>query len=453
MIQARQTLPAMPESKRRKKKGKTSRPRRRPEMRDDLPSVDGLVRTILRGGEELLTVEDPLDAEHWASSVLGFTYKPSLPLDVQDRFGELVWDGVVSQAEASGGAASLAVLRTLEAVGPDPLARRASHAAQQLRQTGVPEPAWAHELGTAEFLRAWTFGDPFGDQVGYFAHFRYPGRPEHGLTAVYDENLGGIIKDASVGTLTEDPRVTLEQDPDSVIGDIDPAMLAARVSGAIASGDMYIDNHWTPDFKEHRALLLARMRLLPRIELPDESPPDETAREALIAEFLASDASPEDLEVIRSILDHCLIARCDFGDGDPLRWSPTVVELFLLDFLPRKVTLDSGQIRAVPGVLGRWVRFCLTRRGLEERWIAETLAAIEEFTPEFRRAVTDPSSFGPAKALVNAMLADGVDITDPDATQAWMDAFNARPFEERDSLLGDSLIDLTPWERDDLSSR
>lgn len=426
----------MPESKRRKKKGGSPRPRPRPRSgHDDLPPVDSIVRTILRSGEELLSVDDPFDAECWASQVLGLSYKQALLLGVQDRFGELVWEGVVAGAAAAGDAASMCVLRALGAIAPEPLASRATRAAAKLARAGVAEPGWVSELGSAGFVRGWTLTDPYGDQTGYFAHFRYPGRPEHLVSAIYDENLGGIIKDAAAGVLKSDPRVGVESDGEGITGDIDAGTLSARVRAAIASGDMYIDNDWTPDFKSFRALLLARMRLLPQVELPEVEPPDEPARGALIAEFLASDDAPADDEVTRAILDHCMLARCDYGDGDPLRWSPTVVEMFLLDFLPRKVSLDTGQVRALPDVLRRWVRFALSRRGLEEPWIVETQAMVDELASEFRKAVTDPSNFGPAKAMVNAMMADGIDLNDPKALQGWIDAFNARPFEERDALL------------------
>jgi hypothetical protein len=284
-------------------------------------------------------------------------------------------------------------------------------------------------------VRAWTLTDPYEDQIGYFAHFRYPGRPEHLVSAIYDENLGGIVKDASAGVLASDPRAAAEADPDASVDDIEPSALAAHVLAAIASGDLFIDNDWTDGFKQLRALLLTRMRLLPEGALPERLPPDADARDALVAEFLASEGAPPDDEVTRAILDQCLLARCDHGDGDPLRWSPTVVAMFLLDFLPRKVTLDNRQVRAVPDVLRRWVGFALARRGLDRRWIEETQATVDDLAKEFRRAVTDPSSAGPAKAMANAMLADGVDLSDPDAAQGWIDAFNARPFEERDAFL------------------
>ena len=429
----------MPESKRRKKKGSPSRrrpPTRRPPG-DELPPVEGIIRTILDGGTELLGLDDPLEVEVWASGALGTTYKPPLPITVQDRFGEAVWDGVVSRAEAEGGATSLAVLRALGAVASDPVASRATETADRIAAGGTTEPAWGAEIGTAELVDAWRLADPYGDQTMYFASFRYPGRPAHALTALYDENLGAIVKDAGVGVAAGDARARAAEDPDTEVEDIDASALAGAVRSAIASGDLYLDNDWTPEFKELRALLLARMRGLPAGEPRETVPPDDAAREALVAEFLVRPGAPPDDDVTRAILDHCLTARCDFGDGDPLRWSPTAVEMFLLDFLPRKVALDTGQIRAMPDVLRRWVGFALDRRGLERRWIDETQAAVERFIPEFRRAVTDPSSFGPAKAMTNAMLADGIDLLDPEAVQAWIEAFNARPFEERDEFLRD----------------
>jgi len=407
-----------------------------------MPPVDGIVGTILRGAaDDLMTTDDPLEAEVWASAALGTTYKAPLPIGVQDRFHEAVWDGVLTRAEARGGAGSLAALRALAPVADEPLATTATDAADRLAARGAPEPPWADQIGAVEFGEAWRLTDPYGDQTMYFATFRYPGRQDHAVTALYDENLGAIIKDAGLGTVVGDPRAKAEEDPDTTVEDLDAATFAGAVAAAIASGDMFIDNDWTQDFKELRALLLTRVRRLPQTPPPEIEPPDDAEREALVEEFLATPGAPPDDDVTRAVLDHCLTARCDFGDGDPLRWSPIVVEMFLLDFLPRKAAVDAGQIRALPDVLKRWVAFCLERRGLEPRWIEETQAKVDELVLEFRHAVTDPSSFGPAKAMTNAMLADGVDLADPEAVQAWIDAFNARPFEEREAFLAGSLPD------------
>jgi len=111
----------------------------------------------------------------------------------------------------------------------------------------------------------------------------------------------------------------------------------------------------------------------------------------------------------------------------------------MLDFLPRKASLDAGQIRALPSVLRSWVRYALTRRGLDEDHIEATMDVVERLESEFRRVATNPDNFGPAKAVTNAMLADRVDLLDEDAVEAWLDVFNARPLEERDDFLGGRL--------------
>lgn len=393
---------------------------------------------MLRGAEELRGVDDPLEAELWASSVLGTFYKLPIPLRARDELERTLVPSLLAEAEAMGGPAGLAVLRALAAVLEGEDREAALRAGDRLARSGVPEPAWAERIGRPEYEGGWRFEDPYGDQRSYVATFRYPGLPAHTLMALYDENLGGIIKDAFAGIPIEDPRSRVEREPGARVSDADPGEMAARVTAAIRAGDRYLDNDWTPGFKQLRAFLLARMRRLPAAPLPEPpEPPDEEARAALTARFLASPFAPKDPgPEVASIVGHCLDARCDYGDGDPLRWSPTVVELFMLDFLPRKATLDAAEIRAVPDVLAAWVRFALTERGLEERWIAETERTVRTLAPEFRRAATDPSRFGPAKALVHAMMADGVDLTDARAVQAWIDAFNERPLEERDALLG-----------------
>jgi hypothetical protein len=102
------------------------------------------------------------------------------------------------------------------------------------------------------------------------------------------------------------------------------------------------------------------------------------------------------------------------------------VEQFLLDFVPRKVSLSLGDMRELPAVVRAWVRFALGRRGLEERWIAETEAAVDTFARAFLERATDPASFGPAKGIFDEMLASGLDMDDPAAIQKWIHEYNER---------------------------
>jgi hypothetical protein len=72
----------------------------------------------MRSGRELLGIDDPLDAEDWASVVLGTSYKPPIPPREQDRLTPLILDGVLAAADRQADAVAVCVLRALAAVGP-----------------------------------------------------------------------------------------------------------------------------------------------------------------------------------------------------------------------------------------------------------------------------------------------------------------------------------------------
>jgi len=427
----------MTKSKGKKGSGKprrNSRRAKRPAARKPyLFPVAGLVRNALAGGREILAEDDPLLAESWASAILGAFYKPPVPLEARQELEDSIGPAIVRGAERKANREGLALLRALAAVSGDDIGAR--EAAERLAARGVPEPSWAAQIGNPEFLSAWAVADPYDDQIAYSMSFRYEGRPPHTLMALYDESLGGIIKDATVGEIPAgvDPRRLFERQGDAVrIDDLDGGVAAARIAQAIATGDLFVDSEWTDDFNETRALLLARLRLLPA-DPPSEEPPalDGEAQEALVQDFLASPFAPGLAETL-AIVDHCFIARCVYGAGDPLHWSPSVVDVFMLDYLPSGAALTEAETRAVPEVLSAWVRFALTKRGLEERWIVETQEAVQECAPEFQSAMEACENLDAAKAATDAMRAAGVDLSDQKAVDAWVADFNSRPLEERE---------------------
>lgn len=408
-----------------------SRPPRPPRA----PSIADIADTLVRGGHELLGIHDPLEAELWASAVLGNFYKIDAPLQARDELETQLWPAVVRRAEARADVAGLAVLLVFSAVADGSVATDARDAAVRLQAAGLHAPGWAAELGSAVFEGAWVLRDVFGDHEAYFATFRYPGRRPHIVNALYDKAMGEIIKDAFVGYSPKDARPRAEREEGVLVADADPGAMARRVVDAIASGDLYLDNDWTSEFKESRALVLARMRTLP-MAAPIEpvQPPGDEEREALASEFLAL-GSVRDYDEADLVVSHCLDYVCDYLGEDRFRWSPIVVEQFLLDYLPRKVSLSFRTVAQLPAVLRVWVRFALAKRGLEERWIAETEQAVDRFGKQFRSAMTDVDHFGPAKLLGNAILADGVDPLDQRSVDTWVQEFNARPLAERDDLL------------------
>lgn len=430
----------MPKSKGRKKPASKSRvpARRRPLRDDDLPPIDGLIPPVLRGGRELLQRTDPLDAEAWASGMLGLWFKMPLPPLARIEFERQIRSAIVERAERIGTPEALAVLRAFASLQPDPIAPLAQEAADRVAARGVKEPPWARELGGAQFIGAWMLTDAYGDADAYYATFRYPGRDAHVLGATINRNLGGILRDAFLGFPQADLRARAETEPRAIVTDVEPADIAARIIEAIAIGDEYLDNDWSKEFKALRGLLLARMTRLPKTSLPPRpDPPAETERDLIIKAFVSGLDEGVDVEAAEEIAHQCLRYSCDYScDGDPYRWSPSEVEGFLAGWLPRKAMLDFRESRAMPDVLRAWVRFALERRGLPVDLVAETQAAVDHWIPEFRTASADPGNFGPAKAITSALLADGVDLGDQAAVNAWIARFNTRPQHEREQLLG-----------------
>ncbi|MGH2445786.1 MAG: hypothetical protein ACRDGD_07085, partial [Candidatus Limnocylindria bacterium] len=108
----------------------------------------------------------------------------------------------------------------------------------------------------------------------------------------------------------------------------------------------------------------------------------------------------------------------------------------MLDWFPRKVSLEPDEISALPEALRGWVRFAGERRRISAAGIGETVDAVTTFEPEFSRAMTDDAYAGPAKAIANAMAAEGIDLTDENAVGQWIEGFNAGSEADRDAVLG-----------------
>lgn len=98
-----------------------------------------------------------------------------------------------------------------------------------------------------------------------------------------------------------------------------------------------------------------------------------------------------------------------------------LLEEYLMDFFPRKVTADEEFVRKVPDILILFFKFAGERGDIEEEELIDT---VESLRKEFIKAALDPRNFGPAKAFATAMLEAGVDIEDKDQVDAFMAMYN-----------------------------
>jgi hypothetical protein len=123
-------------------------------------------------------------------------------------------------------------------------------------------------------------------------------------------------------------------------------------------------------------------------------------RDALADHFLTSSFGVAlDMPDDRSIAGDLIWYRADYGYGDPLRWSPTAIEILMLDWYPRKIVADQRYLRRMPLVLRDFVRFAHHEIGLDEELTSEALHAIEKYEYEYRQATSRPRRHGPEAIL------------------------------------------------------
>ena len=184
-----------------------------------------------------------------------------------------------------------------------------------------------------------------------------------------------------------------------------------------------------------RALVGARLALLPTAADPtgpaEVEPLSAAERTDLVRRFLAApEAARFGLDAVDgpelASLHFCLSLLLDhsasFPDADPMRWSPAVSGLFLLDWVHRRAVLDMDDAAMLPRVLRAWARYASRQRGLPEAATTRTDEAIEEMVPEFARLYSTGERRSAATAAVAQLMADGVDPDDPAALDAWIEA-------------------------------
>jgi hypothetical protein len=130
--------------------------------------------------------------------------------------------------------------------------------------------------------------------------------------------------------------------------------------------------------------------------------------------------------------------RVHYLDADLTSWTPRELDELLLDWVPRKVSLSTEEQDGFPESVADAFVFLGATGRLPQRKAIALAARARRSAERFANEMADPANAGPAKAVFDAMAADGVEPGDPEAMQAWLDDFNARPFEERDRVLGNA---------------
>jgi hypothetical protein len=298
-----------------------------------------------------------------------------------------------------------ALLAALAELAPDELTR--ARARRALATRPHPLPDWLGRLGDASVYRAVESTHVLGDAVNVLLGARLPG---HELTAaIYiDHNLGTVVKDgfpapSPIGDVVEHMRKATD-DPDVRFADIGLADARARVAEAIEVGAIMFPPFETDTWPASRPLTEWLLRLLPEGGTGYVRPKwSKAAKKKLANRFFGSQfGKPLDDAGHRDLLDQFLWFGTDYGPGDPLRWSPTAVEILLADWIPRKIVASPEHLSRAPALLRAFIRFCHAEREIRPVLTDQTLAAVDEYEPEYQRAIRSPRPQGPM-ALLAAM--------------------------------------------------
>jgi hypothetical protein len=387
---------------------------------------------VLHAARDVAKLDCALDAEMLGTALLGSVYSVA----TTDRAGA-VRDFVghfLSATTRRRTASATTIREVFAALVPD------AEGADDVRR-GPLAPAWAAQLGRVRPTGCYAYGDVYGDQTSYLVTFAYDdtedGGPEHAVVALVDHNIG-ITKDVFVGGPAErilgQVREMCAGDELTWFREEDPGRLRGEVNRHLevtdGLGDLPADGSLATD----RALAAARLALLPAattpplVEPPELSGPD---RERMLRDFLSSPEAARftladiDADDELASLHFCLSLILDHAaslpDPDPMRWSPAVAGLFLLDWVHRRAVLDMDDAAMLPRVARAWSAYATRKRGLPEAAMEQTDQVVEEMIPEFARLYATGERRSPATAAVAQLISEGVDPNDAEAIDAWIE--------------------------------
>jgi hypothetical protein len=387
--------------KRRSGQGKPTQLRARPEAPDLLGDVaialaDDHPLTLISLVSGLLAALKPQRANPF-----GQAPEPSVP--TRD---ELV--ATFLEVELTETSALLAVMAELSA---DDIMRHRIRRAITKRVHALP--GWLTDLGQTTVDRVVEMVHVLGDGDNIMIGMSLPGGSALSLVIYIDHNMGTLVKDAftapePLDLLIERMRLVGGEDPDTTWTDLDPADARVRISEAITLSDMAFVPFDTDTWPACRPLVEWALGMLPSGGTGYQRPYwDAGTLAELTTCFLASPfgAGFDDADH-RRLLESVLWFGTDYGPGDPLRWSPVAVEVLLRHWIPRKVAAGPTHLAKVPDLLRAFIRFCHHERGIRATLTTKTLAAVDEYEPEYQRAIHSPQPPSPA-ALLAAMGAIG----------------------------------------------
>jgi hypothetical protein len=306
-----------------------------------------------------------------------------------------------------------ALLVALGELAGDEVLRRRTR--REVISRGHALPRWLAELHRATPVpRSVEVAHVLGDGDNVLVGVRLADGHELTASVYVDHNMGSIVKDGFIVPATVDTIAThmaaVAAAPDTVVRDIDPAEARARLVAAVERGAITVPPTETDTWPQARPLVTWIAAMLPEGGRGYQRPEWTEEQRQELAERVRASPFGRELEGpdVRGLLDDLLWFGTDYGPGDPLRWSPAAVEIVLVDWIPRKIVADVAYLEKAPDVLRALIRFGHHERGIRPVLTDDTLAAVDEYEPEYQQLIRSPRPQGPA-ALLAAMGVPGAD--------------------------------------------
>jgi len=403
-------------NKRKHGRGREREPQRRrttsrPRQADGSAEHQELFQTLRKA----LRTGEPLDFLAVISGFLEVTDpRQSDPFAPDEQL--LGLDELVESFIGTPYAETTAALTAIRALVADEVLR--ARIGRELKTRRQPLPEWLTGLDKARIdPDVWFMTHVLGDGDDFLIGVTLPSG--HALSAlVYvDHNLGTVVKDAFiVPDPLEDLAIkmgTMIDDADQSLTRTDPATTRAVVEAAIDLGSQMYPPLTSDSWPMCRPLVEWMLRMLPTGgEAPDRREWSEEETTAIATDFFASayGAKMDDADE-RDLLGSVLWVGTSFATRDPFRWSPVTVEMLLADWFPRKVIAEPAYLAKLPDLLRAYIRYCHDRNAIRGDLTEETLAAVDQWEPEYLQLINSDrqkAMAGLAEALFESERVKGL---------------------------------------------
>lgn len=401
--------------------GRRSRPQHRQARPNATPSTreydySGRDEQLIQGLRRSLRGSEPLDFLAIASGFMEVTdprrHSPFTSDEDLVTLDDLVASFIeMSFAETTG---ALTAIRAF--TGDELLAARIGRELATRRQ---PLPDWLTGLDRARIEPdVWFMTHVLGDGDDYLLGVTLPSGHSFSALVYVDHNLGTVVKDAFIvpqplGELSDVMAQTIS-DVDQTLSLVDPALARAVIEESIEHGALLFPPLESDSWPMCRPIVEWMVRMLPAGGVvPERREWTDGDRQVIADAFFGSPfAIGLDERDSRDLIDGVLWFGTDYGPGDPLRWSPVSVEIILSDWFPRKIVAEPAFLAQLPVLLRAFIRYSHNERGIRRSLTADTLAAVDQWEPEYQRTIRSAGLQGPASLIAGLLeSADDDDLS------------------------------------------